>query len=377
MSKKQVNEKKSADRMYEDALESAEMIYELAVSTAKDGIMEELEPKIKRFVSRKLQSEADDDELEDDELENILGIDEGEEEEEDEENIEDVPTEEDEENIEDEPSPEEPIVTVDPEVDSEIEIDLSDILSDLEEPSDDNPEEEEEEQTDESVQIEENGEEEDEEELEESAECKTETNEEDEDDDEGVDIEKLVNEIDDEEEDEIEIEIVDEADENPELGLNLDFIDGENDEEEEALDDIAAKLEKENESLKMENKKLKTGISLLKEKVDEYVLVNKKLKLISKTFALNNFSRKEKMKIIESFDKAKGYKDSVKIYETVKNAVDKVRSKKRISEGASSKVIGTTRPPRPKENILKEQDDSLFKKWGRLSGAKKGSFLED
>ena len=350
--------KTESEILYEDALQSAETIYNLALVTAKEGIMEELEPKVKRFVSRKIRNEIENstDDPEDEEFDNILN---------DEEPEEELGTEETIDDTEEIINPETEI-DVDS-IEGDIELDLAAILGDESIAADDTIVEPVIEPEIDAEEEELNIEDEDEElgtedEVDESAQIE-------EDEDEELNIE-----IEDEDGEEINLEALvkeiqtEEGEEDEELGFDVED-DEESVEESRKIPQMNGRTRKttrrDEGSIKKrlnialaENTKLKTGITVLKEKVDEYVLVNKKLKLISKTFALNNFSKKEKLKIIEAFDRAQTIKDSVKIFKAVKEGVNKSKTR-RITEGGSSRVIGTTRPP---VKPIVEQDSGIFKK---------------
>jgi hypothetical protein len=107
----------------------------------------------------------------------------------------------------------------------------------------------------------------------------------------------------------------------------------------------------------------------LKATLQEVNLLNAKLLFSNKLFKGNTLSESQKMKVIETFDRASNMREVKLVYTTLAEstmATRKTRSRKAIKEGFASKRVGSTKPRR---SVLREGADmaSRFKKLAGLT----------
>ena len=131
-------------------------------------------------------------------------------------------------------------------------------------------------------------------------------------------------------------------------------------------------------SLTKDLKEHRQVIKFLKSKLNEVNLLNAKLLFTSKLFKSNNMSNNEKMKVIESFDRAKTLREVKLVYSTiaestnVKANVNTKKVVKKITEsmGGASKPVASIKPAAKKivsEGIVSEDGAERLKK---LAGIK-------
>ena len=335
------------DDLLKDAIADAKAVRETALENAKIALEEAFTPRLQSMLAKKIQSEIDVDE-QDDEFED-----------------------EDEEEAPEDEAPEEF------EEDDE---DPSDEFSD-EEPEDDMGDEEEDdgmeaEGFDESDIIEIDGvkyapvvseDEEDEEACDEEEEDMEESDdfdleavlrelEEDEEVDESKDEE--VDESKDEEVDESKEEEVDESKEE-EVDESKEEIDEEEDIDLEEV--IAALSEEENEEeavnevakLQSELDEHRNVVKYLRTKLNEVNLLNAKLLFTNKLFRSYGLSNDQKMKVVETFDRAHNLREVKLVYSTLAESFgSKPKTEIKESKGSASKAVASTKSE--KQEVIAE-----------------------
>jgi len=335
------------DDLLKEAIADAKAVRETALENAKIALEEAFTPRLQSMLAKKIQSEIDVDE-QDDEFED-----------------------EDEEEAPEDEAPEEF------EEDDE---DPSDEFSD-EEPEDDMGDEEEDdgmeaEGFDESDIIEINGvkyapvvsEEEDEEAEEEDEEDEMEKSddldleavlrelEEDEEVDESKDEE--VDESKEEEVDESKEEEVDESKEE-EVDESKEEIDEEEDIDLEEV--IAALSEEENEEeatnevakLQSELDEHRNVVKYLRTKLNEVNLLNAKLLFTNKLFRSFGLTNDQKMKVVENFDRAHNLREVKLVYSTLAESFgSKPKTEIKESKGSASKAVASTKSE--KQEVIAE-----------------------
>jgi len=117
---------------------------------------------------------------------------------------------------------------------------------------------------------------------------------------------------------------------------------------------------------KKENTQLqetKRAYDHIKTELNEVNLLNSKLLYVNRIFKANNLDEAQKLRVVETLDKAESVKEAKLIYETVKDTFTistkkKTTPKKSIREnfGMASKATRTTAPRKP---ILKESNDMV------------------
>jgi len=121
-------------------------------------------------------------------------------------------------------------------------------------------------------------------------------------------------------------------------------------------------LKKKVSSLTKDLKEHRQVIKFLKSKLNEVNLLNAKLLFTSKLFKSNNMSNNEKMKVIESFDRAKTLREVKLVYSTIAESLTTktVESSKRVinkiteSIGGASKPVASTKPATKSKKIISE-----------------------
>ena len=142
-------------------------------------------------------------------------------------------------------------------------------------------------------------------------------------------------------------------------------------EEEEELEESEDGMEGESEVIDNLTEKLKESYSVVKflrSKINEVNLLNAKLLFTNKLFRNGNLNESQKLKVIETFDRAKSTREVKLVYTTLAESTMATRSTRRtaIKEGFASKAGGSTKPRRA---IISEGADmaSRFKKLAGLT----------
>ena len=333
------------DDLLKDAIADAKAVRETALENAKIALEEAFTPRLQSMLAKKIQSEIDVDE-QDDEFED-----------------------EDEEEAPEDEAPEEF------EEDDE---DPSDEFSD-EEPEDDMGDEEEDdgmeaEGFDESDIIEIDGvkyapvvseddedeDEDEEDEMEKSDDFDLEAVLRELEEDEAVDESKdeEVDESKDEEVDESKEEEVDESKEE-EVDESKEEIDEEEDIDLEEV--IAALSEEENEEeavnevakLQSELDEHRNVVKYLRTKLNEVNLLNAKLLFTNKLFRSYGLSNDQKMKVVETFDRAHNLREVKLVYSTLAESFgSKPKTEIKESKGSASKAVASTKSE--KQEVIAE-----------------------
>ena len=232
---------------------------------------------------------------------------------------------------------------------------------------------------------------------------------EDEEMDEDLDLEEIIKELEEddmeegEDEDQSETKDMDEVakeDEDPEETKDMDEVAKEDDDPEEMkdmdevakededmdevdLDEIIQSLREEDddkkeeddpeEMMKKEVAELSTRlkeaygtIKSLKGTINEVNLLNAKLLFSNKLFKSHNLTEGQKMKIIETFDRAKSTREVKLVYSTLAESLSAGASKKTsLKEGFASKATRSTKPA-PKAVIV--EADQFTNRMKKLAG---------
>jgi len=113
-------------------------------------------------------------------------------------------------------------------------------------------------------------------------------------------------------------------------------------EDEEHEDDADA----ENTQLKAELKEYRTAVKFLRSKLNEVNLLNAKLLYTNKVFKNYNLNGRQKLRVVENFDRASTVREAKLVYATLAEAFSgkPVTRKRRITEGLASRVQRSTKP---------------------------------
>jgi len=122
-------------------------------------------------------------------------------------------------------------------------------------------------------------------------------------------------------------------------------------EEDEDEDEPTNETEKD-EDLKEAYKTIK----FLKDKINEVNLLNAKLLFSNKLFRSNGLNESQKMKIIETFDRAGSVREVKLVYTTLAESLTgyKPTKKRSVTEGFASKAVNSTKP---NKNVIVESNN--------------------
>ena len=308
------------DDLLKDAIADAKAVRETAIANAKLALEEAFTPKLQNMLSQKIQNEIEIDEEEHDE--------------------EDV-----EEEMDDEEAKEEGRDDMKRDGD-EVEEEGRGDDDDMEEDAHEEDEVEEDGHEGEEDEVEE--EESDEDELDLEAiikELEAEINEEDEDE---VEVEEEDDEAKDEvkEEDEDD-DSKDEVKEDSEFNLDeiLDALKEDSDEEDDKeMDEVS--------QLRSELDETREAVKFMRDKLNEVNLLNAKLLFTNKLFRAYGLNNEQKMKVVETFDRATNLREVKLVYSTMAETFGN-GAKKNIKEskGSASKAVASTKSEKQTEVI--------------------------
>ena len=118
------------------------------------------------------------------------------------------------------------------------------------------------------------------------------------------------------------------------------------------------------QNLLNELEKTKEAFELVKGELNEVNLLNSKLLYVNRIFKANNLDDSQKLRVVETLDRAESIKDAKLIYETIKDTFTisknkKTTPKRSIKEGLgmASKAAGTSTAP--KKPVLNESNDMV------------------
>jgi hypothetical protein len=117
------------------------------------------------------------------------------------------------------------------------------------------------------------------------------------------------------------------------------------------------------------NEEMEETINELRKELNEVNLLNAKLLYTNKIFKAKNLTESEKIKVLNTFDKAETVKEVKLVFETLTESFKATTAKKnpiKESLGSASKTIGTATPKQP---IIEANE--AFARMQRLAGLKK------
>ena len=333
-----------------EAIADAKAVRETALENAKMALEEAFTPQIKSMLSAKLKEEEDDDKEEGmhDEGEHDDAAEEGEHEEgahddeaEEGEEREEGVYEDDEDDVEER---EEGEHAEEGEHDDEVEegnLDLEAIIKELE--SELTEDDDEDDEVEESTEAVEEGEE-----IEEEYE---------------IDEAALTEEDDEDDKDEVDEEL------DKSSGI------GKGDNKEDNTDVSSGigggkKGMKESSDIEAELKEYKEAVSFLKDKLHEVNILNAKLLFTNKLFKAYSLDNNQKLKVVETFDRAQTTREIKLVYSTLAEQFgdnNSIVTKKSISESASAPVA-STKPSEESRKVISEETQvaNRFKKLAGL-----------
>jgi hypothetical protein len=107
-------------------------------------------------------------------------------------------------------------------------------------------------------------------------------------------------------------------------------------------------------------------IKYLKSKINEVNLLNSKLLYSNKLFRSNNLNESQKMKVIETFDRANSVREVKLVYSTLAESLTGYTPKRRVNEGFAS---GVTKSTKPSKGVIVEAN-TFATRMQKLAGLK-------
>ena len=305
-----------AKDILKEAIADAKAVREVALANAKAALEEAFTPKLQSMLSAKLSEELDEELNENEEEEIEEGFNET--------TIEEVDDIEETFNFDTLESTTSESSTMDEE------IDLEAILAELESDEGGNS------------QTFTEGEEEELEEVK------------DEDLDEGFDLDALLEELD---------------------GLDHGLDEAKEDDLDEAKEeDLDEAKDKELEETKKELEETNKALTTVRTELNEVNLLNSKLLYVNRIFKANTLNESQKLRVVESLDKAGTAKEAKLIYETIKDTFNISKGEKRTQKssiregfGMASKAVGKSTAS--KKAVISESDD-MMKRFQKLANIK-------
>ena len=134
-------------------------------------------------------------------------------------------------------------------------------------------------------------------------------------------------------------------------------------------------MRREREEMAEELNETKKALETIKGELNEVNLLNSKLLYVNRIFKANQLDEAQKLRVVETLDKAESTKEAKLIYETVKDTFTISKKKKttpkrsiRENFGMASKSSGTTQSSARKNSIITESNDMVarFKKLANI-----------
>ena len=161
------------------------------------------------------------------------------------------------------------------------------------------------------------------------------------------------------------------ANEEKDEDMDEDMYEAKKDEDkEEVTETTGCGCKKENvtiSSLKSQLSESVNSLNLVKSELNEVNLLNSKLLYVNRIFKANNLDDSQKLRVVETLDKAESTKEAKLIYETIKDTFNVAKSKKasfkrktkslREGIGMASKAAGISTAP--KKEIISESNDMM------------------
>lgn len=184
---------------------------------------------------------------------------------------------------------------------------------------------------------------------------------------EEMDLDEIINALREEEGEEEDKEEMDEEIDLNELLNSLNEEEGEEEEKEEKEEMEEGKMKMKSKMKKMEEElnEAYSAVKFLRTKLSEVNLLNAKLLYVNKLFR-NNLTETQKVKIIETFDRAKTVREAKLVFATLSESIKanvstKTNNKKSVMEGYASK-------PTKKTNTVLTEGNDIANRFKKLAG---------
>ena len=131
---------------------------------------------------------------------------------------------------------------------------------------------------------------------------------------------------------------------------------------EESVNPLQAELDEAKDELEETKKAFKT----VRAELNEVNLLNSKLLYVNRIFKANQLNESQKLRVVESLDKAGTAKEAKLIYETIKDTFNISKSEKRkaktsIKEGLGMASKAAGKSTAPKKEVISESNDMMLR----------------
>ena len=149
-------------------------------------------------------------------------------------------------------------------------------------------------------------------------------------------------------------------DEVDEYGMEHNDMDHNGDGKVDAKDTLLAK---ENEELKNELEEAYNAIKIMKSSLNEVNMLNAKLLFTNKLFEAHSLNESQKIKVIDTFDRARTIREVKLVYTTLSESF--ASKKSLVRESIASKPVASTRPAK---QIILSEGDQIAARFKKLAG---------
>jgi hypothetical protein len=122
-------------------------------------------------------------------------------------------------------------------------------------------------------------------------------------------------------------------------------------------------LMKENEALKNELEEAYNAIKIMKSSLNEVNMLNAKLLFTNKLFKAHSLNESQKIKVIDTFDRARTIREVKLVYTTLSESF--ASKKTLVRESIASKPVASTRPAK---QIILSEGDQIAARFKKLAG---------
>lgn len=145
-----------------------------------------------------------------------------------------------------------------------------------------------------------------------------------------------------------------------EYGMEHNDMDYDGDGKVDAKDTLLAK---ENEELKSELEEAYNAIKIMKSSLNEVNMLNAKLLFTNKLFKAHSLNESQKIKVIDTFDRARTIREVKLVYTTLSESF--ASKKTLVRESIASKPVASTRPAK---QIILSEGDQIAARFKKLAG---------
>jgi hypothetical protein len=122
-------------------------------------------------------------------------------------------------------------------------------------------------------------------------------------------------------------------------------------------------MKKENKELKSELEEAYNAIKIMKSSLNEVNMLNAKLLFTNKLFKAHSLNESQKIKVIDTFDRARTIREVKLVYTTLSESF--ASKKTLVRESIASKPVASTRPAK---QIILSESDQIAARFKKLAG---------